>query len=198
MTDKMVKWVGAALIGVLLVGAVLLGLWVRSALRERDRYVKLYNECLNAPADTVIMYRDTTIYSKVYIKPVPTRPPDTIVIRDTADRYHYGTFKDGGFTIDYEALGRFKWIRFPRYTCPKEIVTIIKTSKVYDTLQVFNEKNHWGVYMALSGNNFNQFPNMDAGAIFTFNGRFGVMAGGEYNFYDKNIYFRLGCFVNIR
>lgn len=198
MTIK--RWLYVAGIVVAVAGLAVGAWWVYSLYSRASKWEKLYYDCLAAPADTVVIWKDRVIFSDDTIRPVAKKrwiKTDTVTIHDTIrverevemNRYA-DSYKQDGVRIRWEALtkGTLEWIKFPNIIIPERITTVEKKVPVHDTTQVLVELSHVGLYARLLVNNFKEFPAIEAGGIMSFKGKGGLTAGAMYNPAEANLY----------
>lgn len=219
MTIKRWVFVAGALLAL---AAIATGAWwVHSLYGRSSQWEKMYYDCLASPSDTLVVWRDRVVFSDDTIRPVSRKQwktTDTIVIHDTVfvlqdvyKNYYADSYKKDGIRINWEAVttGTLETIRFPVVVVPEKIVTVEKKVVVHDTLLKIVEPFHFGFYSKMFVNNFIDFPAIEAGAIISFKGKGGVMAGAMYNTPemlhlppgapDKTpLYFTLGGFFYIK
>ncbi len=168
---------------------------------EYDVVVKERDACWNAPEK--IIYKDTTIYSHDTIYPETKTITKHIETTDTLwmergeedipKQFYSDVYENNGFKLHWESMvyGYIDWIAFPEYTYPTKL-----TIRTVDTCIMkpphYKPLNHWGADFNLIGNNFGQFPNMDAVVWFTIRDRWGFNGGIEYNAYHNEVYGKLG------
>lgn len=203
MTVK--RWILVALGAIIVAGFAILGWWIYKIYP----YQELYYECLSAPADSVIVWKDRVIFSDDTIKPEP-RKSWTRVIRDTLYdtiiiekeikvNYYADSYRKDGVRIRWEATtkGTLESIQFPNIIIPERIITMEKKVPVHDTIRTNVERSHVGIYAKLFGNNVKTFPGIELGGIYSFRGRGGILGGAMYNPYHQEVYITIGGFLNL-
>ena len=193
------RWLYVAGIVVAVTGLAIGAWWIYSLYSRASKWEKLYYDCLSSPADTVVIWKDRVIFSDDTLKPKPRKhwyKTDTVTIHDTifvkkeAVNYYADSYKKDGVRIRWEAVtkGTLESLQFPNIIIPEKITTVEKKVPVHDTTTLLVELTHAGVYAKLFVNNFSDFPAVEAGALISFRGKGGIMAGGMYNPAERNLY----------
>lgn len=213
MTIKRWLFVGAIVLVVAAIG--IMGWFLYKMYGKADKFEKLYYACINSPADTIVTIIEKPVLSDDTLHPQPRKTcKKKVIISDTSNithldsattqeqviNYYADTYKKDGIRIRYEAIvaGELKSIRFPQIFYPEKVVSINHNVLVHDTIFTNIEKNHLGIYGKIALNSFNTFPALEAGGVFTWKGRGGIIAGGLYIPADsKPFYFTIGGFFNL-
>lgn len=198
MTIK--RWLYIAGIVVSIVILAIGAWWIYRLYSRASQWEKMYYDCLAAPSDTVVIWKDRVIFSDDTIKPSPRRswkrtdtirnPDTTTTIKEFELNYYAETYQKSGVKIHWEAVtkGTLDLLRFPNIIIPERVTTVGKRVPVHDTITRNIELSHVGLYAKLFVNNFNDFPPIEMGGIMFFKGKGGMMAGFMYNPAENNLF----------
>ena len=198
MTIK--RWIYVIGILIAVVGLAIGAWWIFKLYGRASKWEKLYYDCLAAPSDTVIIWKDRVIFSDDTLIPQPKkhwirhdtiRLHDTITVeKETEINYYAESYKKDGIRIRWEAVtkGTLEQIQFPNIIIPERITTVEKRVPVHDTITQTVELSHIGLYAKLFINNFKDFPGIEGGGLMSFKGKGGLMAGVLYNPSEQNLF----------
>jgi hypothetical protein len=183
------NWIKITLISlaaaIVLAGGITFYVWVHGAFKERAQYMKLYQDCMQAPMTIDTIHDSIVMPGEIRYKPVPVMVDihDTIFVQERTTAYDQ-KFTNGKVRFRWKAkvIGEIDTIGFSEFTWPKEIITRTKT---VDTCilkpPAYKAKLfHWGLYTEILANNFKDFPGVGIGAQMTINDRLTIAAGGMF------------------
>lgn len=205
---RTIQWI---LIGVFLGVSCLLFYDRVSIKKSSEKLLKELNECRNRPIKIVYSTKYDTIYIDkiVYPKPKPhdngglQKPSDTTadtICAEAVPCFYSDVYETEGNKIYWEAetavendSAKLTCISFTKVILKRNVETITEKSPP-DTVYVDKKlSGKFGIYGGLFGNNFNEFPGVEAGVGYLHKQSWSISAGPMYK--DNKVYGNLRIFI---
>jgi hypothetical protein len=171
-----------------------------------------YRNCINAP----IQWRVDTIHDTISIdrivylpRPIEEKPTvvpanvncDSLKLDYYTERYYADVLKTRDFDLYWRIMvseNSVRRVTFPSYTLHRVDsvgVKVVDTCFDKPPVKVYKARNHIGMYVGTSINNFHSFPSFQTGLIWNVKDKWGVMPGVMYNPVDGKFYGQFGVAV---
>jgi hypothetical protein len=170
---------------IVIAGTIWFVIWIKGIQRDRDNYAKLYRTCLNAPADTVIIFDSIMVPRGVTFKPVPFKIDvhDTIFVPEKITWYDT-VYREGKIKFKWmaQAHGSIDFIEFSDFVWPEKTVTITKKVDTCIAREPAYKAKflHWGLYTEIQANNLKEFPGIGLGGQVVIKDRLTIGLGAVY------------------
>lgn len=181
-------------------------MWLARGCTDDNKIAKIEKElsdCRNAPHRIDTVHDSIMVYSNTIIHPKPKIITDTVYKKDGLCRNFYdSTYRSGRLKIHYQIQTNgceVEALSFPDVVAPKEV---IYDTKVIDTCigvePAYKPKNHFGVELNLTGNNFKVFPGVGCGLFWSFKDKWGINGGIEYMTPGSTLYGVVGLKIYLK